>query len=299
MTETTAVHLVDASPYIFRAYFSIKDLAAPDGSQVNAVYGFAHFLLRMVEDAGLSAARPAHVAICFDKSLNTSFRNDFYPPYKAQRELPPAELEAQLERSEAIAQALGFATFIDPRYEADDLIAGILHRLEPDRQVVIVTSDKDLAQLVSERVSLWDFAKDARFGPAEVAAKFGVRPAQIIDYLGLAGDSVDNIPGVRGVGAKTAAALLACFEDLESLYRGLDAVAALPVRGARSLGPKLAAEREQAFLSRRLATVATDKPESVSLDDLIWQGADRDRLEPLAAELGMERLLDRVPRWRG
>lgn len=290
-------HLVDASPYIFRAYFSIKDLEAPDGTQVNAVYGFAHFLLRMVADGGLVEAEKARVAVCFDRSLNSSFRNDIYPAYKAQRELPPPELEAQLDRSERIASALGFATYIDPRYEADDLIAGILHRIDDTDPAVIVTSDKDMAQLVDDRVSMWDYARDARFGPPEVIEKFGVRPGQIIDYLGLAGDSVDNIPGVKGVGAKTAAALLTHFDDLEALYAGLDQVATLPIRGAKTLGAKLDGQRDQAFLSRQLATVAVDKPETVESDDLLWHGADRERLEPLVAELGMERLLDHVPRW--
>lgn len=296
--DEAAIHLVDASPYIFRAFFSIKGLSAPDGSEVNAVYGFAHFLLRLVETAGLADAETAHVAICFDRSLTTSFRNEIYPPYKAQRDLPPPALEAQLSRSEAMAKALGFATFIDSRYEADDLIAGILARLPAEDESVIVTSDKDLAQLVSERVTLWDFARDQRYGAQEVVAKFGVRPEQIVDYLGLAGDSVDNIPGVKGVGAKTAAALLAHFADLESLYDDLDSVAGLPIRGAKSLGGKLADQRQSAFLSRQLATVAVDRPAAVRLEDLRWQGADADLLEPLAAELGFDRLASRVPRWR-
>lgn len=288
------VYLVDASPYIFRAYFAIKGgMLAPDARPVNAVYGFASFLLKLIADTKLD-----HIALAFDRSLNTSFRNAMYPAYKAQRELPPAELEAQLDLSERVAQALGIATFIDDTYEADDLLAGVLRSLGGGVEAVIVSSDKDLAQLVTERVSLWDYARETRYGPDEVAAKFGVRPKQMVDFLGLAGDSVDNIPGVRGVGAKTATALLANFEDLEALYGNLEAVASLPIRGAKTLGAKLATERERAFLSRQLATVANDKPESVRLDDLAWRGAVRAQLEPLLLELGFNRLADRVPRWR-
>ena len=294
MTQET-VHLVDVSPYIFRAYFSIpSDMAAPDGSPVNAVYGFAHFLLRLVANESVT-----HIALAYDKSLNTSFRNDFYPPYKAQRELPPPELEAQLDRCLEIGQALGMATFIDERYEADDLVGTLCHQLEPDgHRIVIVTSDKDLAQLVNERVSLLDFARDERYGPAEVREKFGVSPEQITDYLGLAGDSVDNIPGVPGVGKKTAAALLAAFPDMEAMYGDLDAVATLQIRGAKKLPARLAEHRDQAFLSKRLATVAPDAPASATIDGLAYHGAVRDMIDPLVEVLGFEGFRDRITRWR-
>ncbi len=294
MSTPSTVYLVDASPYIFRAYFSIKgSMKAPDGQPVNAVYGFASFVLKMLTETELT-----HVAMAFDRSLNTSFRNEVYPPYKAQRELPPQELEKQLHACEAFVRALGIATYIDDRYEADDLIAGVLRGLpEASTDAVIVSSDKDLAQLVDGRVSLWDYARDIRYDEEKVVEKFGVRPTQIVDYLGLAGDAVDNIPGVKGVGAKTASSLLAHFDDLDALYADLDSVATVPVRGAKSLGAKLADQREQAFLSRQLATVASDKPAGVTLDDLAWSGADRARLEPLLENLGFERMANRVPRW--
>ncbi len=294
MSET--IYLIDASPYIFRAFFSIDAaMATPGGRPANAVYGFTRFLMKLMDDE-----QPSHLAVAFDKSLNTSFRNEIYPAYKAQREQPPEDLEAQLEWCEQMAQALGAATFIDERYEADDLIAG-LHRnlVAGGHRMVIVTSDKDLAQLVDSHTTLWDYARDQRYDADGVMAKFGVRPDQIIDYLGLAGDSVDNIPGVRGVGAKTATALLASFDDLEALYGDLDAVASLPIRGAKTLGAKLAAQRESAFLSRRLATIADDLPAAVTLDDLRIDGADGERLDPLLTILGFERLRDRIPRRSG
>lgn len=294
MAPVRTVHLVDASPYVFRAYFSLpSSMTDGAGQPVNAAYGFAGFLLRYVDEEA-----PTHLAVAFDESLTTSFRNELYPPYKAQRELPPPELEAQLDACQELARALGAATYVDERYEADDLIATLCHRLsQRGHRCVIVSSDKDLSQLVNASVELYDFARSQRFGPAEVVAKFGVRPEQMADYLGLAGDSVDNIPGVAGVGAKTAAALLGAFEDLEELYADLDRVAELPVRGAKGLGAKLEAGREIAFLSRELATVARDAPAPGGLRELAFRGADPALVDPLFERLGFARIRDRITRW--
>lgn len=284
------VHLIDASPYLFRAFFSLPHLEAPDGRPINAVRGFAQFLLRYAKEE-----RPTHVAVCFDRSLTTSFRNDLYPGYKAGRELPPRDLEVQQLDCARVAAALGMATFSDERYEADDLIATLLAPLAAaGHPAVVVSPDKDLGQLVTDTVELFDFAKGVRYGPAEIEAKLGVRPAQVPDFLGLAGDSVDDIPGVRGVGAKTAAALLAAFDDLDALYADLDAVAELPIRGARSLAKKLEADRETAFLSRTLATLSLDAPAAATLEGLAWPGVDADAADPVFAELGIASLLNAV-----
>jgi len=289
------IYLVDASPYIFRAYFSLpSSIAKSDGSPVNAVYGFASFLVKLID-----AEEPTHLALAFDESLTTSFRNEIYPAYKAQRELPPAELEAQLEDCQRIGRALGAATFVDERYEADDLIGTLAAHLAPDgHKAVVVSSDKDLAQLVDDRVTLYDFAREERYGPDEVVEKFGVRPAQIADYLGLAGDSVDNIPGVPGVGKKTAAALLAEMSGLDEIYDRLDDVAELPIRGAKSLRKKLEEHRGQALLSRELATIALDAPAEGGLDDLFFEGADPALVDPLFEELGFDRIRGRISRWK-
>jgi len=291
----STVHLVDASPYVFRAWFSLPDsMTAPDGRPVNAVYGFVGFLLRY-----LAEEAPTHLALAFDESLTTSFRNELYPDYKAQRELPPAELERQFVDCRRAGEALGLACFADDRYEADDLVGTLCARFVGEgHHVVVTTVDKDLAQLVGERVQLYDFAAGERYGPEEVVAKWGVRPEQVADYLGLMGDKVDNIPGVAGVGAKSAAALLQAYPDLDSVYADLDGVERLPIRGARALASKLRAQRDIAFLSRTLATVATDAPAPADLDALAWRGADRDATEALFDELGFGRVRDRVPRWR-
>jgi 5'-3' exonuclease len=298
MSAEPIVYLVDASPYIFRAYFSLPDsLRDPEGRPVQAVYGFASFLLKLLADE-----RPSHLAVTFDRSLTTSFRNDLYPGYKAQRALPPAELEAQLAACEEMAAALGAATFVDLVYEADDLIATLCARLEgePGVRLVVVTSDKDLAQLVDERTSLYDFGKGTRLTPKEVEAKFGVRPDQVADLLGLAGDAVDNIPGIAGIGAKTAAELLSRFGHLEELYARLPEVReASGLRGAKSLYAKLAAGREIALLSKRLATVARDAPVGgTRLADLEYRGADREAVAALCDRLGFKTLRERISRWR-
>ncbi len=293
MTQT--IHLVDASPYIFRAFFSIPDkMVGKAGLPVNAVYGFAQFLLRLIDEEEVS-----HLGLAFDKSLTTSFRNEIYPPYKAQRALPPPELEAQQDWCQEVGEALGAALYVDLRYEADDLVATLCHQLEPQgHEIVVVTSDKDLAQLVSDRVTVYDLARGERYDAAAVACKFGVRPDQIADYLGLAGDSVDNIPGVAGVGKKTAAALLNELDSLDEIFRRLDDVSTLEIRGAKSLQKKLGEQREIALLSRQLATVATDAPALADLGELRLDGADPELVDPLFEELGFgRRIHDRIQRW--
>jgi len=293
--SAVTVHLVDASPYVFRAYFSLpSSITTPEGAPANAAYGFASFLLKLIDDEA-----PSHLAVAFDESLTTSFRNDLYPEYKAQRELPPAELEAQLTACRDVADALGAATFADAVYEADDILATLAEQMTAaGHGAVVVSGDKDLAQLVGPRVELYDAARDERLGAAEVRQKFGVEPEQIPDLLGLQGDAVDNIPGVPGVGAKTARALLAAFRDLDDLFAHLDEVAALSLRGARTLGAKLAAHRDLAFLSRDLATVVRHGPFPADLADLALAGADRERVGRLFDRLGFGRIRDRITRWR-
>lgn len=295
MSSPVTVHLVDASPYVFRAFHALPDsIRDPEGRPVNAVYGFGGFLIKLVE-----TEEPTHLAVAFDRSLTTSFRNELYPEYKAGRELPPPELEAQLDDCMELAGAFGAAVFVDERYEADDLIAALVEQLTAGGHgAVIVTSDKDLAQLVTDRVGLFDFARDERLGPEEVVEKLGVRPEQVPDLLGLAGDPVDSIPGLPGVGRKTAAALLGAFGDLETAYERLEEVPELPIRGARSLAEKLAERRDEVLLWKRLATTAAEAPARAGPEDLAYRGADRVAVERLCDRLGFGGLRDRIPRWR-
>jgi 5'-3' exonuclease len=297
MQEASAkplVYLVDALPYIFRAFFAIREMRSPQGHPVQAVYGFANFLVQLLRQEPLT-----HIGVAFDESLTTSFRNAFYPPYKANRELPPPDLERQLDYCQAMARALGMPVFVDHTYEADDLIGTLAAQIvQHGVEVVVVSNDKDLMQLVSPRVTFYDFARDRRLDVDGVIAHLGVQPAQIPDVLGLQGDTVDNIPGVKGIGAKTAVALLQAFPSLEALYDDLDRVETLPVRGAKALRRKLEAGREAALLSKRLATIALDAPVSCALADLAYHGACAAELTRLCDELGFQRLARRIPRWK-
>ena len=288
--EQESLYLIDALPYVFRAFFAIRDMQDPQGQPVNAVYGFTVFLLQLLQREPLT-----HIGVAFDESLTSSFRNAFFPAYKANRALPPPELAWQLERCQAVARALGLQVFVDQQYEADDLIGTLAQQATAqDMQVVVVSNDKDLMQLVTPQVTFYDAAKNRRLDPAGVTAHLGVRPEQIPDFLGLQGDAVDNIPGVPGIGTKTALALLQVFPHLEALYTNLADITTLPLRNVKTLRQKLEAGRQAAFLSRRLATIALDAPVTCALDILRYHGGDTTAVLPLFAELGFRRLVQRL-----
>lgn len=252
-----ALYLVDASLYIFRAWHSMPDeFQNADGWPTNAVHGFARFLLEVLEKE-----RPAHIAIAFDEALDSCFRNRLYPAYKANRDPAPEELRRQFTHCKALCAALGLSVLSHGEYEADDLIGSALHAARPqDFRGVIVSADKDLSQLLAEHDEQWDFARGQRWGMAGVKARHGVEARQIADYLALTGDAVDNIPGVSGIGAKSAAILLAHFGDLDTLLARVDEVAFLRLRGAATMATRLREQREHALLWRQLTTIALDAP---------------------------------------
>jgi DNA polymerase I len=258
-----SAYLVDASLYVFRAWHSIPaDFTDVDGNSVNAVHGFTRFLLDLLE-----RAKPTHAAICFDESLTSSFRNEIYPHYKANRELPPDELVRQFVYCREVAAALGLTVLTDTTYEADDLIGSAVSALQGiDCDAVIVSADKDFGQLISETVEQWDFSRDQRWNAHGIKQRLGVHPEQVADFLALMGDAVDNIPGVPGIGAKTAAVLLAHFGTLDALLSRSDEVAFLRMRGAAAASQKLREHAELAILSRRLTGIALDAPVPLELD---------------------------------
>ncbi len=251
------VHLVDASFFVFRAYYSIPEhMADGDGRPVNALYGFARFLSDLIE-----RERPRHLALAFDGSLAASFRNRIYPAYKANREPAPPGLKEQFERCRELCPLLGSAEFTSPEYEADDIIGTLVVRMRAAGfHSTLVTRDKDLAQLIRAGDQFWDFMAEERFGYAEIAPRFGVHPERMADFLALCGDAVDNIPGVPGVGRKTATALLSRFESLDDLYANLGEVATLGIRGAAGLAARLVEHRATAYLARELTRIACDMP---------------------------------------
>jgi 5'-3' exonuclease len=279
------LYLVDASVYVFRAYYSIPDsMTDRDGRPVNALYGFAGFLIDLLRDA-----RPEHMAVAFDESLTSSYRNEIYPAYKANRELPPQDLEYQFGMCRQLTRALGLVDLASEMYEADDIIATLaLQYRERGLNSVIVTRDKDLAQVLRRGDAFWDFAGRRRIEYEQVAEVFGVRAEQIADFLALAGDSVDNIPGVPGVGAKTATALLQRFDDLDAIYADIDQVLDVPVRGAARIRERLEAHRDDAYLARRLTRVHEEVPLDLPPTGLAVGAPDFDALEALfeAADFG-------------
>jgi 5'-3' exonuclease len=283
-----AVYLVDASVYLFRAWFSMPDdFVNGDGQPTNAVYGFSGFLCSLLEQTGAE-----HVAVAFDESLTTSYRNEIYPEYKANRDPAPEELKRQFAWARAVAEAMGLSCYSDPRYEADDLI-GTLAEYWRGRghPICVVSSDKDLTQLVRDADIWWDFSRNQRMGPTHISAKFGVRPEQMADYLALTGDSVDNIPGVPGVGPKSAAALLDHFDDLDQLYERLEEVESLPIRGAKSLRTRLDEHRAAAELARRLTVIETAVESVLEAPDLTRGEVDTARLNRLFDELSFGGML--------
>jgi 5'-3' exonuclease len=282
------VYLVDASVYIFRAWFSMPDaFVNAVGEPTNAVYGFSGFLCSLLEQTAAE-----HVAIAFDESLTTSYRNEIYPDYKANRDPAPEELKRQFAWARSVAEAMGLHCYGDGRYEADDLIGTLASYWRArGHPICIVTSDKDLAQLIGESDHWWDFSRNQKLNAAQLTEKFGVTPGQMADFLALTGDAVDNIPGVPGVGPKSAAALLSYFGDLDNLYARIDEVPSLGLRGATSLQRKLLEHRGAAELARRLTVIETAVESALAAPGLLRREVDTARLNRLFDELAFGGML--------
>jgi 5'-3' exonuclease len=281
-------YLIDASVYIFRAWHSMPDrFEDPAGNPTNAVYGFARFLCELLEQT-----RADRVAVAFDESLTTSFRNEIYPEYKANRDPAPEALKRQFAWCQDLGRALGLTVCADSYYEADDLIATLAEQCRSRQQsVCVVTGDKDLAQLLVDDDHWWDFSRRRRLDRQGVFDHFGVHPHQIADFLALTGDSVDNIPGVPGVGPKTASALLARFGSLDAIYGRLDEIAWLKIRGAKTLAAKLREHEAAARLARRLTGLHREVPVLAEAGELQRSGGDADALDALLDSLGFGRPL--------
>lgn len=254
---TAPLYLIDASLYVFRAWHSMPDeFRDADGWPTNAVHGFARFLAELVE-----RVNPQYIAVAFDEALDSCFRNRIYPAYKANRPPAPDELRRQFAHCKALCRALGFVVLADTEYEADDLIgSALVAGRARAHHGVIVSADKDLSQLLEGADEQWDYARGVRWTAAGVRDRHGVEAHQIADYLALCGDAVDNIPGVPGIGSKTAASLLHHFRTLDALLARSDEIQFLRFRGAGQVGPKLRQHAEAARLYRQLTTIACDAP---------------------------------------
>ncbi|MEO7326214.1 MAG: 5'-3' exonuclease H3TH domain-containing protein [Dokdonella sp.] len=282
MALKPTVHLVDGSLYVCRAWFSqAPDANDADGAPVHAVHGFTRFLLDLFE-----RARPTHVAVAFDESLTTSFRNAIYPEYKANRPPAPPDLLRQFAGCKAMAAALGATVLADATYEADDLIGSAVTTMRrAGYRSVIVSADKDFGQLIEDDDEQWDPPRNLRWDGAGIKARLGVMPHQVADYLALTGDAVDNIPGVPGIGAKTAAILLHHFGTLEALLERADEVAFLRTRGAAAAALRLREHAAIARLSRSLTGIALDAPVPAQPDAYLRRNHDEAAIENLFERL--------------
>ncbi|WP_437334733.1 DNA polymerase I [Sorangium sp. So ce394] len=278
------LYLIDLSGYVFRAYHAISPLSSPSGEPTHATYGTVAMLAKLVDER-----KPAYLGVAMD-SPGKTFRDDLDPRYKAHRPPPPPDLGVQMSRCREIVEAYRIPIFIQEGLEADDLVAVAVERAkERGLRVVIASSDKDLMQLVDgDRVMLWDAMRDKVYGHPEVVAKFGVPPEQVRDLLALVGDSSDNVPGVPGVGLKTAAELLAQFGSLSAIYARLDEVKKPRIRES------LKQHEADALLSQKLVTLDGSAPVSLDLETLRYGGADTGRLRELFTELGFSRFLKAV-----
>ncbi|HJP38114.1 MAG: 5'-3' exonuclease H3TH domain-containing protein [Gammaproteobacteria bacterium] len=283
-------YLIDASIFIFRAWFSVPDsMTCPNDHPVNAVYGYAQFLSDFLE-----SVQPDSVAAAFDESLEKSFRCEIYPAYKANRDPAPEELKRQFAQCRKVTRSLGISECSSSRFEADDLIGTLAGKArEAGRCVSILSRDKDLLQLLQAGDVMWDYVSGKQIAHDDVPELFGVRADQMVDYLALAGDSVDNIPGAPGVGAKTASALLQHFDSLDELYENLDSVENVNVRGAAKLGAKLKPYHDQVRMCRELTRIRFDAPLPDHDDVLARQVPNLSALNALYDDVGFGQSLRR------
>lgn len=287
------LHLVDATYELFRAWFALPSMTSPEGQEVGAVYGLLSTSLALLRGDDVS-----HVACATDHTV-LSFRNQLFAGYKTGEGVEEALL-AQFPLAEEGLRALGLTVWPMTEFEADDALGAAAARWRDQvEQVVICTPDKDLAQcVVGERVVLWDRKRKRVYDEAGVHEKWGVAPASIPDLLALIGDTADGIPGLKGWGAKSSAAVLARYGSLEQIPADPDDWE-VKVRGAQRLSATLEAQREDALLYKRLATIRTDVPLPEDLQDLAWRGAPREEFEAFCARLGFGRLAARPHQWRG
>lgn len=316
--------LIDGHALAYRAYHAFPPLTTSSGELVNAVYGFSRILLTVLRDL-----EPTYLACCFDLPQPT-FRHTQYTAYKAQREEMPQDLQTQIERIKGVVEAMNIPIFAVPGYEADDVIGTIATRVvqqlinseqptaknndaissklsavsSAPEKVLIVTGDRDAFQLVTDKIHVYmpPRSKEAfyiDYGPTEVKEKMGIRPDQIIDYKSLAGDASDNIPGIKGVGDKTAVRLLQAFETSEGIYETLKTPEKLTEEQKKLLKPKLlenlANGYEEMVLSRTLATIDTTVPLDLTLDDCVLKNYDKSKISTLFEELDFKSLIPLLP----
>lgn len=304
--------LIDASIYIFQYYFALPDhwFSEKESWPTAAVYGYTNFLIRLLKEQ-----KPESVAVCFDESLGSCFRNKVYAPYKSSRALPDEALAFQLEACKKVTALLGLNTFASKTHEADDLLGSLYQSLRHSKSpIAVLTRDKDLGQIIlREQDFLWDYSavsaaknkkssddihsnteKGIKYYPSDIVQKFGVRPQQLSDYLALVGDVSDDIPGVAGVGKTTAKHLLNYFDNIEAMLANIDSINALPIRGSKSLAGKIAAHKEQISMAKKLATIVMTLPLITTVDELRLKEASLIEYQAFCKEMGFPRLSNSI-----
>lgn len=285
-----SLYLIDGTAFAFRSFFAIPSLQAPSGLPTNAVYGLTQTFLKLLLDR-----RPTHIAAAFDNTIEPTYRETLFPAYKATRVASDPRLTLQIPYCLRATEALGIPVLFESGVEADDVLATLSTRFARQGfQVYLVASDKDLAQLVGPHITLYDLAHGVEIDEAGVAKKFGVRPDQIVDLLAIQGDVVDNIPGIPGIGSKTAQLLLASGHSLEELAAHPELLDPLPLRGKEAIHRKLVQGLESYRLSRQLATLQRDLPLAVTAEDLCYRGHDPQAVAALCEELGFHTLRQRI-----
>ena len=275
--------LIDGSGYIFRAYHALPPMTRPDGTPVNAVYGFTSMLTKLVEDSDAD-----YLAVIFDTARKT-FRSDIYPDYKAHRPPPPDDLIPQFALIRESVEAFGLPQSEMEGYEADDLIATYAKQAAAaGHRVTIVSSDKDLMQLIDDNISMQDPMKGTAISYAEVQKKFGVNPDKVIDVQSLAGDSADNVPGVPGIGVKTAAQLIEEYGDLDTLLKRA------PEIKQNKRRENLIEFADQARISRRLVTLTVDAPVRGPFENFVVKAPEPEKLITFLEEQGFKSTLAKV-----
>ncbi len=268
------LYLIDGSSYIFRAYYAVnRSFTTSSGFPTNAVFGFSNMMRKFMKDF-----KPRYIGIVFDSKGDT-FRKQMYPQYKANRGAPPEDLSPQIGKIMELSEAIGAKVVQKEGFEADDLIATVAKAAEKQgREVVLITGDKDFCQMVSEKITIFDPMKDEKTGVPEVKKKYGLPPEKFVDFLALTGDASDNIPGVEGVGPKSAAKLLAEYGSLENLYENIGAL-----KGKQR--ERIERDRKKAFLSRDLATLRADVETETDCEKFLCRGEDTEKLRRLYEEL--------------
>lgn len=281
--------LVDGSSYLYRAFHAFPPLTNREGEPTGAMYGVVNMLKSLI-----SQVEPSHIAVVFDAKGKT-FRDELFEQYKSHRPPMPDELRSQIQPLHAIIKALGIPLISVEGVEADDVIGTLaVQAAKEGKHVLISTGDKDMAQLVNDHIMLINTMNNTLLDREGVIEKYGIPPELVIDWLALQGDSSDNIPGVKGVGEKTALALLQGIGSIRTIYENLDKVAELSFRGAKTFAPKLLSEKEMADLSYLLATIKTDVELDVTHDQLTTSPQDRDKLVELFGKYEFKKWLNEV-----